>query len=41
MPGEDKEHVKCVSINTEYPSYEVAFEDMHGMYRVHGLISLK
>lgn len=34
MPGSTPDCVRCVSINPDYPDFEVAFTDMYGMYRV-------
>lgn len=43
FPADDKDpnKVKCVSINPEYPPFEVAFEDIYGMYRVLLCMSVK
>lgn len=41
MPGSTEDKVKCLSINEEYPSFEVAFDDIFGMYRVLMCMSLK
>ena len=42
MPVEgDPEKVTCVSINPEYPSFEVGFEHIRGVYRVLMCMSLK
>lgn len=41
FPSDDTEKVKCVSINPEYPPFEVAFEDIYGMYRVLLCMSVK
>lgn len=41
MPSEDPKKVKCVSINKEYPSFEVAFDDMYAMYRVLMCMAMK
>lgn len=37
----DPEKVTCVSINPEYPSFEVGFEHIRGVYRVLMCMSLK
>ena len=34
MPGSTPDCVRCVSINPDYPDFEVAFADMYDMYRV-------
>ena len=42
MPVEgDPEKVTCVSINPDYPSFEVGFEHIRGVYRVLMCMSLK
>lgn len=41
LPGSDNEHIKCVSINPDYPPFEVSFSDIHAIFRVHILLSLK
>ena len=43
FPAEDKDpgKVKCVSINPDYPSFEVSFEDIFGVYRVLLSMSIK
>lgn len=43
FPADDKapNKVKCVSINPEYPPFEVAFEDIYGVYRVLLCMSVK
>lgn len=41
MPGSTEDKVKCLSINEEYPPFEVAFNDIFGMYRVLMCMSLK
>lgn len=41
FPSDDTEKVKCVSINPEYPPFEVSFEDIYGMYRVLLCMSVK
>lgn len=41
MPGSTEGRIKCLSINEEYPSFEVAFGDIFGMYRVLMCMSLK
>ena len=41
MPGPSAESVTCVSLNEQYPPFEVAFGDMYGMYRVLMLLSEK
>lgn len=34
MPGKSEKSVRCVSVNPDYPDFEVNFSDMLGMYRV-------
>lgn len=34
MPGKSDKSVRCVSVNPDYPDFEVRFSDMLGMYRV-------
>ena len=34
MPGSDTQKIKCVSINPEYPPFEVSLSDVSGIYRV-------
>lgn len=34
MPGSTPECVRCVSVNPEFPDFEISFTDMNGMYRV-------
>lgn len=41
MPGSTNDCVRCVSLNKEYPDFEVQFEDMYGMYRVLLLLTEK
>lgn len=41
MPSDDKNKITCESINPDYPSFEVSFEDIYGMYRVLMCMSLK
>lgn len=41
MPTGDGETVKCVSINPDFPPFEIAFADIFGMYRVLMCMSLK
>ena len=41
FPSDDTEKVKCVSINPDYPPFEVSFEDIYGMYRVLLCMSVK
>lgn len=41
MPTDKKERVKCVSINPEYPPFEVDLSDVYGMYRVLLCMSIK
>lgn len=43
FPAEDKDpgKVKCVSINPDYPPFEVSFEDIFGVYRVLLSMSIK
>lgn len=41
MPSDDNDRIKCVSINAEYPPFEVDASDIYGMYRVMMLFSEK
>ena len=41
FPSDDTGKVKCISINPDYPPFEVAFEDIYGMYRVLLCMSVK
>lgn len=43
FPSDDKDpsKVKCVSINPDYPPFEVSFEDVYGVYRVLLTMSVK
>lgn len=41
MPGRDETKVTCVSINPAYPPFEVAFENIFGVYRVMMCMSIK
>ena len=42
MPVEgNKECVQCVSINPDYPPFEVSYEDIYGVYRVMICMTLK
>lgn len=41
FPSDDTGKVKCISINPDYPPFEVAFEDIYGMYRVLLCMSIK
>lgn len=41
FPADDSGKVKCVSINPDYPPFEVAYEDIYGMYRVLLCMSVK
>lgn len=42
MPVEgDTEKVKCVSLNPEYPAFDLGFEHIRGIYRVVMCASLK
>lgn len=41
MPASNPDKVLCVSINKEYPSYEVSLEHVHGIYRVLMCMSIK
>lgn len=34
MPSNDDGKIKCVSINPEYPPFEVSLDDIYGVYRV-------
>lgn len=40
-PGESNETVKCVSINPNFPSFEINTDDIYGWYRVLMSLSLK
>jgi phage repressor protein C with HTH and peptisase S24 domain len=41
FPSEKEGHVKCVSTNTEYPSFDVESNDIYGIYRVMLCMSTK
>lgn len=41
LPSEDPTKLKCVSINPEYPPFEVSLDDVAGVYRVLLCMSLK
>lgn len=41
MPTENKTIIQCVSNNPAFPPFEVAFEDIYGMYRVMMCMSIK
>lgn len=41
FPCENEGTVKCVSVNPEYPSFEVEMKDIYGMYAVLMCLSLK
>lgn len=41
MPGTNDDRVRCESLNPDYPSFEVCFSDMFGMYRVLMLLTEK
>lgn len=43
LPADDKDprKLKCVSINPEYPSFEVSLDDVFGVYRVLLCMSVK
>lgn len=41
MPTSDEKRIKCVSINPEYPPFEVSLQDIFGLYRVMLSMSLK
>ena len=43
LPSDDKDsgRLKCISINPEYPSFEVSLEDIYGVYRVLMCMSVK
>lgn len=41
FPSEQSDKVKCVSINPEYPPFEVSFTDIFGVYRVMLSMSVK
>lgn len=34
MPSPDESKIKCVSVNPEYPPFEVSLDDVYGVYRV-------
>ncbi|SFG12774.1 S24 family peptidase [Prevotella sp. KH2C16] len=40
FPADDPDKVRCVSINTTYPPFDVAFSDIYGIYRVLACIEL-
>lgn len=40
-PGSEEGKVKCVSINSNFPSFEINTEDIYGWYRVLMSLSLK
>lgn len=40
-PADSKETVKCVSVNPNYPSFEINVNDIYGWYRVLMCLSLK
>ncbi len=41
FPAGDPSKVKCVSINPDYPPFEIDLEDVYGMYRVLLCMSIK
>ena len=41
MPSEDVKKVRCVSINQDFPPFEVCMEDVYGMYKVLLCMSIK
>ena len=41
MPAEDVSKVKCVSINPEFPPFEVSLQDIYGIYRVMLCMAMK
>lgn len=41
MPGSDPKKIKCISVNPEYPPFEVNFSDIYGMYRVMMCMAIK
>lgn len=41
MPGSDPKKVKCISVNPDYPPFEVNFSDIYGMYRVMMCMAIK
>ncbi len=41
MPGDSERIVKCVSINTDYPSFNVNLDDVYGVYRVLMAMAIK
>lgn len=40
-PGSTEDRVKCVSVNTKFPDFEVQYSDIYGWYRVLLHLSLK
>lgn len=41
MPSDEQGKVRCVSINPDYPPFEVSFEYIYGVYRVLMCMSIK
>ena len=41
MPGDDKNHLKAVSDNKDYPPFEIPVEEITGIALVIGSISLE
>lgn len=41
LPSDSPDKVLCVSINPDYPPFEVSFEHIHAFYRVMMMMSLK
>ncbi|MFI3322611.1 MAG: LexA family transcriptional regulator [Rikenellaceae bacterium] len=41
MPSETEDKIKCLSINTEYPSFDIHKDDIYGVYRVVMCMSMK
>lgn len=41
MPSDKDGYIKCVSLNSEYPAFEVALSDVNGIYRVLLSMSVK
>lgn len=41
MPSDNETKVKCISINPDFPPFEVGREDIYGMYRVLLCMSIK
>lgn len=41
MPSDDPSKIMCVSINPEYPSYEIHLENIYGIYKVMMCMAMK